>query len=160
MLCPPRVYFPGGSQSFSQIPGSGNVLWALELLQQGENFFGIFVLQFVGCLLGSSMLALEATSSRRTMLLPPEPLPPGRSLPTIALQETLKHRPGSVSCGVTAPFLWSWCTQGCVCAPQASLAGLRFDFKRDGAPPTILLGLLLCPWMWGIFFGWDPTFSC
>ena len=24
----------------------------------------------------------------------------------------------------------------------------------------ILLGLLLCPWMWGIFFWWDPTVSC
>ena len=27
-------------------------------------------------------------------------------------------------------------------------------------PPIILLGLLLCPWMWGIFFCWDLTFSC
>ena len=26
-------------------------------------------------------------------------------------------------------------------------------------PPTVLLGLLLCPWMWGILFWWDPTFS-
>ena len=26
------------------------------------------------------------------------------------------------------------------------------------APPTSLLGLLLCPWTWGIFFCWDPTF--
>ena len=24
-----------------------------------------------------------------------------------------------------------------------------FDSKHDFAPPTILLGLLLCPWMWG-----------
>ena len=27
-------------------------------------------------------------------------------------------------------------------------------------PLTGLLGLLLCPWMWGILFWWDPTFSC
>ena len=27
-----------------------------------------------------------------------------------------------------------------------------FDSKCDFAPPTILLGLLLCSWMWGIFF--------
>ena len=29
-----------------------------------------------------------------------------------------------------------------------SLAGIRFDFKCDFTPPTILLKLLLCPWMW------------
>ena len=40
-----------------------------------------------------------------------------------------------------------------------SISG-RFDSEHDFAPPTILLGLLLCPWMWGIFFWWDPTFSC
>ena len=28
------------------------------------------------------------------------------------------------------------------------------------APPIVLLGLLLCPWTQGIFFWWDPTFSC
>ena len=26
--------------------------------------------------------------------------------------------------------------------------------------PFIFLGLLLCPWTWGIFFWWDQTFSC
>ena len=31
-----------------------------------------------------------------------------------------------------------------------SLAGMRFDSKCDFALPTVLLGLLLCPWMWGI----------
>ena len=25
---------------------------------------------------------------------------------------------------------------------------------------TVLLGFLFCPWMWGILFWWDPTFSC
>ena len=29
-----------------------------------------------------------------------------------------------------------------------SLAGMGFDSKNDFAPPTVLLGLLLCPWMW------------
>jgi len=33
-----------------------------------------------------------------------------------------------------------------------SLAGLGFDSKCDFAPPTILFGLLLCPWTWDIFF--------
>ena len=30
---------------------------------------------------------------------------------------------------------------------------MGFDSKCNFAPPTILLGLLLCPWTWGIFFG-------
>ena len=30
---------------------------------------------------------------------------------------------------------------------------MEFDSKHDFAPPTVLLGLLLCPWTWGIFFG-------
>ena len=52
-------------------------------------------------------------------------------------------------CGVSG----SWCAEGFVWALQASLAGMGFDSRQDFAPPTILLGLLLCPWMWGIFFG-------
>ena len=32
----------------------------------------------------------------------------------------------------------------------ASLAGTGFDSKRGFTPPTVLLGLLLCPWTWGI----------
>ena len=32
-----------------------------------------------------------------------------------------------------------------------SLAGMGFDSKCDFTPPTILLGLLPCPWVWGIF---------
>ena len=51
-------------------------------------------------------------------------------------------------CGVSG----IWCTQGFFCALPASLAGTEFDSKHDFVPPTILLGLLLCPWMWGIFF--------
>ena len=27
---------------------------------------------------------------------------------------------------------------------------MGFDSKSESAPPTIFLGLLLCPWMWGI----------
>ena len=41
--------------------------------------------------------------------------------------QTLMGKSGSVSCGVTAPFSWSWCAQGSVCAskslfPQSSLS--------------------------------------
>ena len=86
-LCPPRVCFPSPvqvlwsnhtglqsqipqrSQSFCQIPKLGNLLWALELLQQCDNFFGVIVLQFVGCLLSDEM-ELMATSSNRTYATP------------------------------------------------------------------------------------------
>ena len=66
LLCPPRVCLPGGSQSFLQIPRLRNLLWALELLLQCKNFFGIIVLQFMGCLLSGSIMGLMATSSKKT----------------------------------------------------------------------------------------------
>ena len=64
----------------------------------------------------------------------------------------------STSAGDTQTQFWPnlggvsgfWCT-------QALLASMGFDSKCNFTPPTILLGLL-CPWTWGIFFWWDPTF--
>ena len=41
------------------VPQVGKSVWALELLQQCKNFFGIIVLQFVGHLLGGSMVNLR-----------------------------------------------------------------------------------------------------
>ena len=38
-------------------------------------------------------------------------------------------------------FLWALWT---------SLVGMEFDSKCEFTPPTVLLELLLCPWMWGI----------
>ena len=68
----------GGSQSLCQIPELGNLLCVLEVFQQCKNFFGIVVLQFVGHLLGGSMVGLMVTSFRRVMPyqgpLHPEPL--------------------------------------------------------------------------------------
>ena len=58
----------------------------------------------------------------------------------------------------------SLCAQGFVRALRASLVGIGFDSKHDFTPPImlglVLLGLLLSPWTWGIFFLWDSTFSC
>ena len=59
-------------------------------------------------------------------------------------------------CGVSG----SWCSQDLVWALRASLADTGFDSKHGFTPLTILLGCLLCPWIWGIFFWWDRTFSC
>ena len=55
---------PWGFSSLCWKPRLGNLLWALELLQQCENFFGIIVLQFVGHLLGGSNVWLMSTSSK------------------------------------------------------------------------------------------------
>ena len=43
----------------------------------------------------------------------------------------------------------SWCTQG-LFEPSEYLAGMGFDSKCKFVPPTISLGLLLCPWTGGI----------
>ena len=66
----------------------------------------------------------------------------------LPLLERLKHSSGSVS-------VWSLCpgAHKVFLSPPRSLAGTSFDSKRDFAPSTLLLGLLLCPWMWGSFFG-------
>ena len=46
--------------------------------------------------------------------------------------------------------LWVLVCTRLVWALWASLAGMGFDSKCKFAPPTILLGLLLCCWTWGI----------
>ena len=117
-----KVKFPGSSQSLCWIRRLGNLLWALELLQQCKNFFGIIVLQFVGRLLGGSVVVLMVTSSKKTyathcasqVCCSQRPCPQalvGRSLLTHASAgdaQTLKCRFSSVSRGVTGPFSWSW----------------------------------------------------
>ena len=64
---------------------------------------------------------------------------------------------------VLAQSLWGlWvlvCTRF-VWTLQVSLADVGFDSNPNFTPLTILLGLFFCPWKWGIFFSWDPAFSC
>ena len=79
-------------------------------------------------------------------LLHPEPLPLRQ-----ATADLFPHR----RCSSLAQSLRvSWCTQVFVWALKASLAGMGFDSKCDFASSTVLLGLLLFPWTWGIFFCW------
>ena len=90
-----KVKFPGGSQSLCQIPRLGNLLWTLEHLQQCANFFGVIVLQFVGCLFGASMIGLACHSSH--ICCSQSPCPQGRPLLTHASAgdtQTLKARSG------------------------------------------------------------------
>ena len=80
-------------------------------------------------LLGGSIVELMVTSSKRTYAIGPNPQvccswspwPCGRSLMTHAFAgriQTLKGRSGSVSCGVTAPFLGPSVLK--VCPPSIS----------------------------------------
>ena len=110
--------FPWGSQSLCWISRLGNLVWALELLQQYENFLDLIVLQFVGCLLGVSMVGLTYHVSQ--VCYSQNPCPCIRSQLTHTSSgdtQTPKNRSGSVSCRVSV----SWCTQGFVSALQVSL---------------------------------------
>ena len=84
-----KVKFPGGSQSLCWIPSLGNLLWALELSQQCENFFGRIVLQFVGCLLVALWWGSHAAPPRSAVARAPVPTA-GHRWP-VPLQETPKH---------------------------------------------------------------------
>ena len=94
----------------------------------------------------SSMVGLMTTSSKRAYAIPKSaatraPAPAAVHYWSVPPQETLKHsKTGLGLCGI------SWCAQGFVWALWASLVGMGFDSKCYFAPPTILLGLLLCMW--------------
>ena len=127
-----KVKFPGGSQSLCWIPMLRNLLWALEFLQQCENFFAVIVLQFVGHLLGGSVVGLTAASSKKTYTTgwasqdccSRTPCPRGRPLLTCAYArdtQTLKGRFGSVSRG---GLLLSWVLVGTkLCLYPPSISG-------------------------------------
>ena len=124
-----KVKFPGGSQPLCQIPRLEDLLWALELLQQLENFFGIIVLQFVGHLLSSSIVGLMVTSSKRTFTTHHAfqdccclENPHGRPLLTHAFTgdpQPVTSRSGSVSCEGHCSFPWVLVhTKFCLCPPR------------------------------------------
>ena len=60
-----KVKFPGGSQSLCQISRLRSLLWVLQLSSQYKNFLGIIILQFLGRLLGGSVMDPMAASSKR-----------------------------------------------------------------------------------------------
>ena len=99
---------------------------------------------------GGSMVGLMANSSHGAYAIPrstaPRVLPPQQSTADPYL---LRRHPNTV----LSQSLWGlWvlvCTR-CVWAPWVSLAVMEFDSKCGFIPPTIRLGLLLCPWMWNI----------
>ena len=53
-------------------------------------------------------------------------------------------------------LLWYYCSPVCGSPTQQ----IRYLIFHDCTPPTVSLQLLLCLWMWCIFFWWVPAFSC
>ena len=72
-----------------------------------------------------------------------EPLPLQQSTADLYL---LRRHPNTA----LSKSLWHLWVLVHVWALWASLVGMGFGSKHNLDPPTILLGLLLCPWMWHI----------
>ena len=99
---------------------------------------------------GGSMVGLMMISSQRAYAIPRSTAP--RVLPlqwSTADLHLLRRHPNIV----LSQSLWGlWvlvCTRY-VWALWVSLVGMGFDSKHSFTPPTIRLGLLLCPWTWNI----------
>ena len=117
-----KVKFPGGSQFLCWIPRLGNLLWALEVLQQCENFFYIVVLQSVGHLVRGSMVELRSPPPR--VLMPHAASPglwqPGPLSPWQTTADPSRHRRHSdTQRQVRLRLLWGpWAlvhTRFCLC---------------------------------------------
>ena len=84
------------------------------------------------------------------------PCPCGRPLLTLTSAgdtQTVQGRSGSVSVGSPGVHKVLFEPSECLWWVWGLILNANFT------PPIVLLGLLLCPWTWGIFFWWDPTFS-
>ena len=93
---------------------------------------------------------LMATSSKRAYAIPRSAAPRAPILWKSTADPYLYRTRSNT---VLSQFLWSlWVLMHTrfVWALWVSLAGMVFDSKCSFAPPIILLGLLLCPWMWVI----------
>ena len=97
---------------------------------------------------GSSMVGLVVTSSKRAYVTPKSaaPLPLWQAI----AEPDLCRRCSNTVLSQSLWGLWVLVCTRFVWALGASLGEMGFDSKCEFAPPTILLGLLLCPWVWGI----------
>ena len=108
---------------------------------------------------GGFMVGSVMTSSKKAYAIPRSAAP---RAPThvagyywpVPWQEALRHRFGSVAVW----GLWALVCTRFVWALGVSLEGKGFDPKLDFTPRPILLGLLFCPRMSGIFIWRDPKF--
>ena len=166
-MCPPRVCFPGDSQSFCKISSLGNLLWTFATVQEllcynRSPVSGSSAWQLYSGINGNLLQKDLCHKLHLPSLLQPEPLYPQQ----VTADPCLCRRHSNTQRQVWLSLLWGSLLlslgpgvhKGFVCALRASLVGMAIDSKRDFSPPTILSGLLLCPWTHVIFFWWDPTF--
>ena len=114
----------------------------------------MIVLHFVVRLLGGSMVGVNGDLLQEGLCHKLDDQGSCTQSPCPCGGPLLTHRP---STGDTHTQFWlslcgvsgSWCTQG-LFEPSAFLLDVGFDSKCDFTTSTILLGLLLCPWTWGI----------
>ena len=99
---------------------------------------------------------METNSNRSYAILrstaPRDPAPAVVHCWPLPPQETLKHSSGSVSVDSLGPGVHKLCL-----SPPSIFGCYGFNSKWDLTPNIYSLGLLLCPWMLGIFFWWDST---
>ena len=97
---------------------------------------------------GGSMVGLMVTSSKRAYAIPRSAVPRSPAPEAVHCWPVPGRRHSNRVLSQSPWLSGSWCTQGFVWALWASLVGIGFDSKHDFAPPTILLELLLCPWIY------------
>jgi len=119
----------------------------------GRGVFPLCILAWGQTMVGVMVTSFKRTYARTVVFNAPDPT--GCHCRPTHLPEASGHSQASLAQSLVGSLLLSpgsWWAQGFVWALWASLAMMGFDSKRDFAPPTVLLGLLLCPWMWRIFF--------
>ena len=95
---------------------------------------------------GSSMEGLMVTSSKRAYAVLRSAAPRA----SVSAAVNFWHIPLQETLSLLSQSLWGLWVLVCTRFVWVSLAGMGFDSKCDFAPPTILLGLLLCPLTSGI----------
>jgi len=119
----------------------------------GRGVFPLCILAWGQTMVGVMVTSFKRTYARTVVFNAPDPT--GCHCRPTHLPEASGHSQASLAQSLVGSLLLSpgsWWAQGFVWALWASLAMMGFDSKCDFAPPTVLLGLLLCPWMWRIFF--------
>ena len=109
---------------------------------------------------GGSVVGLMAISSKRAYAIARSTAPWAPATVAGHADSYLYSRHSDTVLSQSLWGLWVLVCTRFVWALWVSQVGMGSDSKPDFIFPTILLGLLLCPWMWGIFLWWDPTFSC
>ena len=97
---------------------------------------------------GRSMVGLMATSSKRSYSIPRSPAPRAAASAAVHCRLMPCRRHSNIVLSQSLWGFWVLVYPRFVWATWAFLAGMGFDSKCNFASPTILLGLLLCLWIY------------